>query len=185
MRVGIFEKFRSLGVFVNDTSFFNFSSVDYVKGLNFCKISDINGSDASAPFDGNPNTAWASSDDSGPDPRYIMIHFVRSTIFINAYKYITLCGPSKELTITGSLDGEDFFEIDHAYTNIESNSNKLFRCKHPSYVRYLNITAPGGDRFHVGGFEFYGAFDFPKHTVFCKRRISMIQISLSMMLYYK
>ena len=70
-----------------------------------------------------------------------------------------------------------FFEIDQTYTNIESNSNKLFRCKNPSYVRYLNITAPGGDRFHVGGIEFYGTFDFPKLTVFCKRRRSMIQIS--------
>ena len=173
MRVGIFEKLRKLGIYANDTTFFNFTSSPYLVCVEFCGPGNVNGIDASAAFDGNPNTAWASNyNRPNTEEKYVMVEFLRSPLFIEAYKYTSLCGTSTELKIEGSNDGSTWFELDNRNTNQKDYSSKMFHCKHPSYTKFVKISGPITERLHIGAIELYGSFDYKCSTFYKQRTIT-------------
>ena len=184
MQIGLFEKFRSLGLYVNNSDFFSFSSVPYVTGPGFCGFADIYGTNSSGIFDGNRHTAWASYDyQSGP--RYFIVEFKNKPLFINGYKLATLGGPPDAILIEGSNDGNSWFEVDRRNTYVKECSSKKYRFNLPSKVRYLNFSMPNPGRFHIGGIELYGAFN---QIMTCKNNIRKsfnIEICLMLILFRK
>ena len=184
MKVGIFEKLRTIGIYASDTSFFKFTSSPYttVSG-GFCLVESVYGIDASGVFDGNPNTAWASEyDRPDTEEKYVMVEFLKSPLFIESYKYTSSCCTSTELKVEGSNDGRTFFELDNRITNQEDFTNKTFHCKHPSYTKFVKISGPITVRLHIGAIELYGTFDYKCSTFYKQRTFNQIFIQILLLL---
>jgi hypothetical protein len=170
MQIGLFEKLRSLGIYANDTDYFNITSVQYLTtNGGYCRSDHISGTDAKGIFDGNELTAWASINENTNESKYVILEFIKAPLYVNGYKFKVLCGPPKELLIEGSIDGTTWFEVDNRNPHLSDYTSKTYKVNHPSIVKYLNFSVFNEGRFHIGEIELYGPFDSSDCTLRHKR----------------
>ena len=119
---GIFASLREKNINVSDNSYFEFDTqIEHWKGGGWCYNSSIYGSPSYSLVDGDDTTAWANQDTSKEENAHISINFNQYQVYLKGYSLQTACYTPNGISVTGTNDGKNWFELDRINYRLPEN----------------------------------------------------------------